>query len=223
MKPLYFSLAFLLFTFHSVFSQERKVPFDVHQVLYYENQNCTNDFYQNKYAVIYQNVHEKGKFITYNLQSFSDETIILYVVNKYKVMNYQSYPQANFNAASRVEILMEGLKDMNDVTHLPESKVVLKFVEKENLIRDNRMLTAYHFKAKNLDDVKKVVYYIDHGSSGLPFSYHQSFYEEMQNQNFPLLGNVVQRDEITRNGSVCTFVLKRVQDPQKKVNLVFLE
>lgn len=217
-------LTYILFLLTSqvLFSQERKVPFDVHQILYYENDNCTSDEYQNTYAVVYQNIHEKGKFITYNLNSFNDESMVLFVVNKYKVMNYQSYSQASFNAASRVEILMEGLKDLDDVTHFHESKVVLKFLDKESLIRDNRMLTAYYFKAKNLDEVKKVVYYIDHGSNGVPFSYHQSFYEAMIHEGFPLIGNVVQRDEITRDGSVCSFVLKRIQEPKKKFKLIFL-
>lgn len=206
-----------------LFSQQKKTPFDVHQLLYYENQNCTNDWYQNKYAVIYQNFYDSGQYIAYNLASFNDQSIVIYFVNQNRVMHYESFSLASFNAASNVELAIQDMKHMKDLDHLPKSKTKLKFIKKENLIREHRMLTAYYFKAKNLEHIKEVVYYIDHGSSGTPFSYHESFYEEMKKHNFPLLGNVVQRDEISKDGETCSFVLKSIQQPNKKFSVIFPE
>jgi hypothetical protein len=222
MKFLPTTLVFFLFVGSSLFSQIRRTPFDVQQVLYYENENCSNAMYQNKYAVIYQNFRDNSKFITYNLNSFQDESIVLYVVNQYKVISNEIYPHANFNSATQVEIEVKGMNNLDDVEQFPKSKVKLQFVDKENLIKDHRMMTAYHFKAKNYNKVKKITYYIDHGSSGKPFSYHESFFEEMKANNLPLIGNVVQRDEISKTGETCTFVLKRFQESQKKFNINFI-
>ncbi len=205
------------------FSQDLQSSFDVHQVLYYENENCSNDNFQNKYAIVYQNLQEPGKFITYSLKSFQDPSITLYLVNQHKVIANPSFPHANFNAASGVEIDVKGIKSLNDVQNFPDSKVELKYIKKENVRKGHRMLIAYHFKAKNFDNIKEIIYYIDHSDSGYPLSFHKSFYEEMRKSNNPLIGNVVQRDEILKNGETCSFVLQRVKESRKKFAVNFVE
>lgn len=215
----------LIFTFllgtSLLFSQQSKTSFEVHQLLYYENENCSSDNHQNKYAVIYQNFYDQSQYIAYNLKSFNDQAIILYFINQNKVIHHENYPLANFNAASNVELVVEGIDNLNDLDHLPTSKIKLKFFKKENLIKEHRMLTAYYFKSKNFENVKEVIYYIDHGSSGTPFSYHATFYDEMRKENFPLIGNVVQRDEVSKNGTICSFFLKSIQQPNKKFSVIF--
>ena len=215
-------LFLVLFSTQIFLAQQNKTAFEVHQMLYYENENCPKDNFQNKYHVIYQNFYNETKYAFYNLNSFSDEKIILYLVNQHKVIDYELFALSQFNAASVVELLITDMKSINDVEHLPKNNSKLSYLKKENVIRDHRMLTAYTFKVKNFSRAKQIIYYIDHSSSGVPFSFHEGFYEEMRKEGFPLLGNVVQRDEIDHNGNVCTYTLKSIQKPNKKF-MVLLE
>lgn len=221
MKNLVLFLLFFIFSLQTILSQQTKVPFEVHQMLYYENLNCSNSNFQSKYTVVYQNFHDASKHAVYFLNSFSDEAIVLYLMNQNKVIHNERFASRDFNAASIVELNIHNMKNINDVAQLQESNIKLKYVKKENVIRENRMLTAYHFKVKNYGKAKTIIYYIDHGSTGIPFSFHESFYTEMQNEGFPLIGNVMQRDEISRDGQVCSYMLKSIQKPNKKFNLYF--
>lgn len=221
MKNLVLFIFIFSFPLQTAFSQQSKVPFEVHQMLYYENIDCQNSELQDKYTIIYQNFYDASKYIIYHLNSFNDSATFLYLINQNKVMHYEHFVLQKFNAASQVELHVNGFENMDDLDNLSSSKVKLKYIEKESVIRDNRMLTAYHFKVKNFDRAKKIIYYIDHGSSGIPFSFHESFYEEMRSEGFPLIGNVVQRDELRVDGDTCTFVLRSNRNPNKKFHVVF--
>jgi len=204
-----------------LFSQEKKVGFEVDNMLYYENENCYTSNLKDKYTVIYQDFYNPSKYVVYHLNSFNDENIILYIINQNKLLHYEILSLAEYNAASRVELLVSGKENIDDLSLLDESNIKLKFIEKESVIRDNRMLTAYRFKAKNFDKAEEIVYYIDHAGSGVPFSFHKSFFDEMKKEGFPLIGNVVQRDEINENGNTCSYVLKSNQKPNKEFSLFF--
>lgn len=221
MKHLFFLL--FLFSTQLFFSQSKSSDFEVHQMLYYENENCQESMGLFKYTIIYQNQYEPGKFALYYLNSFSDEVIILYLANRFNLIYADYFNLAEFNAATMIEAYAGDMKDLNDVSKFKKTNVKHKFVEKENVLLNNRMLTAYTFKVKNADDLKEVVYYIDHASSGIPFSIHESFYEAMREEGFTLIGNVVQRDDTYRNGITCTHHLKSQQPPNKKISVIFDE
>lgn len=207
------SLFLAVFIVQSFYSQQNKTNFQVDQMLYYENEDCSNEFVQNKYTVVYQNLSDETNYVVYKLNSFQDEEILLYFINNNKLVHYKQLDFRQYNAASEVEVL---IKDMENTDYLEESNIQFKFITKESIVRNHRMLTAYRFKVKNYDNANEIIYYIDHGSSGIPFSYHKGFYESMRKEGFLLAGNVVQRDEINQNGNKCTYTLKSIQKPNKK-------
>ena len=219
MKNLF--LLFALFSSSLFWAQENTTAFEVHQMLYYENEDCHGKNMHSKYNVIYQNFYDETQYAFYNMNSFKDQAFLLYFINKNKLIHFEQFAASQFNAASRVEIMLENMKDMEDVEDLPQSKVKFKLQKKENVIKGNRMITAYHFKVKNFERAKEIIYYIDHASSGVPFSFHEGFYEIMRDEGFPLMGNVVKREEIDARGQICTYTLKSARKPNKEFTLYY--
>lgn len=221
MKTILLHLSLLVLTLHVCLAQQTKIPFEVHQMLYYENTNCHDKNSMNKYTIVYQNFNDESKNIICYLESFNGDFTSLYVVNQHKVIHAENFVLRDFNVANTVELYPKSMQDLDDVNQFESSDIKLKLVKTEDEIRDGRMLKAYYFDAKKYDGVKQVVYYIDHGYSGKPFSFHESFYEEMRKEGLPLLGNVVQFDVVKRNGETCTYMLKRTDQSNKKFFMVF--
>ncbi len=212
---------FAILSINVIWSQENTTAFEVHQMLYYENEDCQGKDMHSRYNVIYQNYYDETQYAFYNMNSFNDELFLLYFINQNRLIHYEQFVAKQFNGASRVEVLLKDMKDMEDVENLPESKVKFKFLKKENVIKDNRMITAYHFKVKNFERAKEIIYYIDHASSGVPFSFHEGFYEIMKTEGFPLMGNVVKREEKDARGQICTYTLKSARKPNKQFTLFY--
>lgn len=222
MKTKFLTLFICFFSFQILIAQAVEEPLEVHQVLYYENQDCHDDQRLNKYAIVYQNLDDPGKHVVCYLNSFQGELVSLYFTNQHKTFHAENFAVSDFNSSNIVEVnALVGMENLDDLSRFPESNVKLNYLKKEKLIRNNRMLTAYHFKVKNHKNAKDIIYYIDHASSGVPFSFHKGFYEEMRNENIPLIGNVVQRDELNRNGDTCSYILKSSRAANKKFNVLF--
>ena len=218
-------IVLFLVSFYSLTAQEKTYLFETHQILYYETENFPikeNKFIR-KYHIIHQNLREKGKYAIYSINSFNEEKIIFRFYEDFKKLNITSnhIPTLHYRAASKME-LEQYTPNYESVERSSEIKARHKFLKKENEIKDNRMLTAYHFRVKNWELAKYIVYYIDHASSGIPFSEFREFYTEMEKEGFPLIGNVVVKETIDYQGNHTFLHLKKIEPTNKEISFLFV-